>query len=45
MSNKYSKEYIVEKMADFNDFRSALRDLGYAFSIEIEIKLYAMWKR
>jgi|GEM_PF-2690900 len=43
--NKYTPEYIKEKMDDFIDFRSALRDAGYTFSFGSEIMLYAVWKR
>lgn len=42
---KYDKEYIEEKMADFNEFRAALRAAGYEFYTKSEILLYTVWKR
>ena len=43
--NKYNKGYIVNKMADFIEFRTALRDAGHTYSQESEILLYSMWRR
>ena len=42
---KYDAECINEKMADFIEFQSALRDQGHTFSDVGEILLYQVFKR
>jgi hypothetical protein len=43
--NKYDKKYIEAKMADFNEFRTALRATGITFTQESEVILYSIWER
>ena len=43
--DKYDAEYINEKMSDFIEFRSALRDQGHIFSDVGEILLYQTFRR
>ena len=41
---KYTREYMSERMDDFEDFRHALQDLEYSFSTTDEIILYSIFR-
>jgi len=41
---KYTREYMSERMDDFEDFRHALQDLEYSFSTTDEILLYSIFR-
>ena len=41
----YTEEYINEKMEDFLEFRTALRDAGHLFRQETEVLLYHEFRR
>jgi hypothetical protein len=43
--NKYDKKYIEAKMADFNEFNTALRATGTTFNQVSAVILYSIWKR